>query len=258
MLAEERRDQIKSLLKNFDSLSIQSLSQKFKVSPSTIRRDLQKLERKKILRRTHGGAVNFKTIKNELDFSVKKDINVEEKKKIGILASELVEDGDSLFIESGSTSIYLSYNLGNKKNLTIVTNSCEIGLAANAANPKAKIFLTGGYLKPDTHSLIGHMADTSIRNFKIEKAFVGITALDPEEGITTVDHTEAYTKKMIIEASKLTIGLMDSSKFGKVCLNYVCSLQDLDIVVSSENLSKEGAKKIREMGIKIITGCGKL
>lgn len=251
MLAEERREQIQGLLKSYNSLSIKDLANKFSVSASTIRRDLQRLEKKKLLRRTHGGAVSSKLIKKELNFNMKKEVNVEDKKKIAILASDLISNGDTIFIESGSTCIQLCFNLANKRNLTIITNSCDIALAANMANPETKIFLTGGFMKPDTHSLIGHLAESSLQQFKIEKAFIGITAIDIKEGITTVDYTEAYTKRQIINAAKVSIGLADNSKFNKVCLNYVCPVEDVGMIVTDTNTDSALIERIREIGIQV-------
>ncbi|MCL5770660.1 MAG: DeoR/GlpR family DNA-binding transcription regulator [Actinobacteria bacterium] len=128
MLSEERREYISELLKEFGSVSIKDLSLKLGVSIATIRRDLDKLANKKLLKRTFGGAISHKIIKRELNFETKKDVNIEEKKKIALIASKYIENGDTIFIESGTTCVQLCFNLSNKKNLTIITNSPDIAI----------------------------------------------------------------------------------------------------------------------------------
>lgn len=252
MLSEERREKIKGLLESCDSLSIQNLAAKFEVSTSTIRRDLNRLAQKKVLRRTRGGAMSSNRVKMELNFEAKKTVNLEEKKEIGIIASKLINDGDIIFVESGTTCMQLCYNLADKKNLTIITNSCNIAITANRVNPEFKIFLTGGYFKPDTRSLIGHVADYSIENFTFEKAFIGITAIDLKEGITTVDYAEAHTKSLIIEKSHKAIGLVDSSKFGNICLNCVCPIKSIDTIVTNNNSDKDFISQIIKFGTEVL------
>ena len=252
MLSEERREIISELLKEFGSVSIKDLSLKFGLSVATIRRDLDMLADKKLLKRTFGGAISQKIIKRELNFETKKDVNIEQKKMIALIASKYVEDGDTIFIESGSTCIQLCFNLSNKNKLTIITNSPDIAIAANMANKESTIFLTGGLFKSDTHSLTGHLADENLKYFNFEKAFIGITAIDLKEGITTVDYQEAYTKKTIIDSAQKVIGLVDNSKFGKICLNSVCPVSSLDILITDDKVSFDAIEKIRQMGVIVI------
>lgn len=252
MLAEERRAYIKNLLERFNSVDISSLSKEIGVSVSTIRRDLDKLAKNKDIKRTRGGALSTKLIKSELNFNIKKEVNIREKKLIGLVAAKYVNNGDTIFIESGSTAVQMCLALGKVKELTVVTNSCDIAAALNSVNPETNIIITGGIMKLNTHSLIGPLADRAIKDFKFQKAFIGITGIDINSGITTVDFLEANTKRAIIDSSLAIYGLADFDKFGKVCLNFVCPITRVNTIITDNKTDRKYIDEISKMGIEVI------
>ena len=252
MLGEERREYIINLIKKIGSVSAIDIAKTLEVSETTIRRDLNKLAKKKLLRRTHGGAMSIIAVGQEMKFDIQKEKFIQEKKKISVAAAMLVEEGDVIFIEAGTTGLQTVLNITNKKKLTILTNSCDIATLLAKANPHYTIILSGGLLKIETRSLVGPMADNTIKNINVDKAFIGITGIDLEKGITTTDQIEAQTKRNIIDSAKKVIALCDHSKLGHVSVNFVAPLKKIDILITNSEADQDFLKKIKKLGIEVI------
>ena len=252
MLGEERREYIINLIKKIGSVSAIDIAKTLEVSETTIRRDLNKLAKKKLLRRTHGGAMSIIAVGLEMKFDIQKEKFIQEKKKISVAAAMLVEEGDVIFIEAGTTGLQTVLNITNKKKLTILTNSCDIATLLAKANPHYTIILSGGLLKIETRSLVGPMADNAIKNINVDKAFIGITGIDLEKGITTTDQIEAQTKRNIIDSAKKVIALCDHSKLGHVSVNFVAPLKKIDILITNSEADQDFLKKIKKLGIEVI------
>ena len=252
MLGEERREYIINLIKKIGSVSAIDIAKTLEVSETTIRRDLNKLAKKKLLRRTHGGAMSIIAVGQEMKFDIQKEKFIQEKKKISVAAAMLVEEGDVIFIEAGTTGLQTVLNITNKKKLTILTNSCDIATLLAKANPHYTIILSGGLLKIETRSLVGPMADNAIKNINVDKAFIGITGIDLEKGITTTDQIEAQTKRNIIDSAKKVIALCDHSKLGHVSVNFVAPLKKIDILITDSEADQDFLKKIKKLGIEVI------
>ena len=252
MLGEERREYIINLIKKIGSVSAIDIAKTLEVSETTIRRDLNKLAKKKLLRRTHGGAMSIIAVGQEMKFDIQKEKFIQEKKKISMAAAMLVEEGDVIFIEAGTTGLQTVLNITNKKKLTILTNSCDIATLLAKANPHYTIILSGGLLKIETRSLVGPMADNAIKNINVDKAFIGITGIDLEKGITTTDQIEAQTKRNIIDSAKKVIALCDHSKLGHVSVNFVAPLKKIDILITDSEADQDFLKKIKKLDIEVI------
>lgn len=252
MLGEERREYILNIIKKTGSVKAIDIAKTLDVSETTIRRDLNKLAKKKLIRRTHGGAINTIPVGQEMKFDIQKEKFIKEKKKIALAASQLIEERDVILIESGTTGLQTALNITNKKNLTVITNSCDIAAMLGNTNPSYIIILSGGILKTDTHSLIGPIADTSIKNLNVDKAFIGITGIDIKKGITATDPIEAQTKKYIIESAKKVIALCDHSKLGHVSINFVAPLEKIDILITDSEADDKFINKVKELDIKVI------
>ena len=146
------------------------------------------------------------------------------------------------------TAVYLT----NRKNLTLITNSCDIAIMINKTNPEYKVILSGGILKTDTRSLIGPIADYAFGNLNVDKAFIGISGLDIQKGITAADQIEAKTKKEIIKCAKKVIALCDHSKIGHVSMNFVAPASTIDILITDSEADNDFLGKLRELEIEII------
>ena len=252
MLSEERRQYILNLINKTGGAKAADLAKIFKLSEITIRRDLDKLAKKGLLKRIHGGAIGIYSSGYELNFNIDEEEYIEEKKRIGLAASALVEEDDIILLEAGAASYYTAVNIINKKNLTVVTNSCDIAGLISGTNPHFKILLSGGILKPDTRSLIGPAADVTFRSTFVNKAFISIGGIDYYKGITASDLIEAQTKRNIINSAKQVIALFDHSKIERVEMNFVASIKSVNQVITGTESGAGFIDKIREAQIEAI------
>lgn len=253
MLGEERREYILNIVNKTGSVTAIDIAKTLGLSETTIRRDLNKLSKKGLIRRTHGGAINVLSVGQEMKFDIQKEKFIDEKKKIALAASALIEDGDVILIEAGTTGLQTALNITNKKNLTVVTNSCDIAVMLGKTNPGYTIILSGGILKTDTHSLVGPIAEETFKNICVDKAFIGISGLDLDKGITAADQIEAQTKKNIINCAKKVIAVCDHSKLGHISINFVAPVQKINILITDNEADSEFLQKIKELNIEIIT-----
>ena len=249
MLGEERREYILNLINRTGSINAIDIAKTLDISETTIRRDLNKLAKKGLVKRTYGGAINFDSVGYELKFEIQIEKFIDEKKKIALAAAELVEDNDVILIEAGTTGYQTALNIKNKKQLTVVTNSCDIAILLGKNHPHYNIILSGGILSTYTHSLVGPIADWAFNNVNVDKAFIGISGIDIKKGITSVDLAEAQTKKNIISSAKKVIALSDHSKIGHIAMNFVAPIKSIDVFITDSGADKNFLEKIRELGI---------
>ncbi len=252
MLGEERREYILNLINKTGSVKAIDLAKTLNISETTIRRDLNKLSKKGLARRTHGGAINRLSVGHEMKFDVQKEKFIEEKKRIALAAAALIEEEDVILIEAGTTGLQTALNITNKKKITVITNSCDIAVLLGKTNPQYTVILSGGILKNETHSLVGPIADSAFKSLFVDKAFIGISGLDLKKGITAADHIEAQTKKCIINSAKTVVALCDHSKLGNISMNFVAPVSDIDILITDTEADKEFLEKIKELDIEVI------
>jgi DeoR family fructose operon transcriptional repressor len=248
----ERKDQILDLITRKGRITVDELIEKFKVSGATIRRDLEFLEHQGLITRAHGGATSKSRVSLEADFFEEKEKFLEEKRRIGEEAAKLIEEGEVIFLEASTTVLQLARNLKNRRNLTVVTNSLDIACELEKSKG-INLILTGGNLKRKTHALIGPLAETTLSQMRLDKAFIGISALDISYGITTATMEEAKTRKDIIRASNKLIVLCDHSKFGKQNFAYVGPLELIDVLITDKGIPDEMRKEMERKGVEVRT-----
>jgi len=252
MLGEERREYILNIIKKTGSANAIDVAKTLGISETTIRRDLNKLSQKGLIKRTYGGAVSNTSVGQELKFDIQKEKFIDEKKRIALAASSMIEEGEVILIEAGTTGYQTALNITNKENLTIITNSCDIAMLLGSTNPGYTIILSGGLLNIDTHSLVGPIADYSFSNLNVDKAFIGISGISIEKGITSVNYIEAQTKKQIIKSAKQIIALCDHSKIGNVAMNYVAPVEVIDVLITDQSADRDFIEKLKELKITAI------
>lgn len=252
MLGEERRQYILNLINKTGSIKAIDIAKILAVSELTIRRDLDKLAKKELLKRTHGGAVNILSVGYEMKFDVQKEKYIDEKKRIALAASSLIEEGDVVLIEAGTTGYQTALNITNRAKLTIITNSCDLAVLLGKTNPDYKIVLSGGILNTDTRTLVGPIADFAFKTTFVDKAFIGITGIDLGKGITAADPIEAQTKKNIIACAKQVIALADHSKIGHVAMNYVAPVNIINTFITDGEADEDFIEKLKELDIRVI------
>ena len=247
---QDRIDKVMEILARKGYRSVSELSQDLEVSEMTIRRYLDKLERKNLIQRTHGGAYTGQEM-IEVDYRVRETVCKVEKEAIGRRAAALVRPGESIFIDAGSTTAFLAMALDDTKRLTVVTNSL---VAAQALGNKSMIetFLLGGKIHEATHSLIGTFAETTVRQFRFTKAFLGASGVDLAEGLTQSTIDEIPIKKIVAANSQEVIVLVDSTKFGKNVLALFLGLDSVDIIVTDKGIKDTDRRTLEEQGIRMI------
>ncbi len=243
----ERHKIILKLLSQENEVSVLDLSASLKVSSVTIRQDLRELEKQGLLKRVHGGAVLNKSdkISNRMIF------NYEEKIKIAQKAAEYVNDGETVFIESGSVNTLLAKELAKKKNITILTSNTYIARELRN-NKEISIIIMGGLYQHQSESLVGKLTRLCIEHVNFSKAFIGIDGFSPETGFTSKDMLRAETAYTIVKKSKKTFILTDSTKFDKIALTKICNPKDIDYLIS-DGISSENTKFLKKNNVKVIT-----
>ncbi|MBT2293502.1 DeoR/GlpR transcriptional regulator [Paenibacillus albidus] len=227
LFEEERKRRIVHYVEKHTRGSVQELSQEMGVSESTVRRDLKELEEGKLLKRTHGGAVSLQSVNFEAVFQDKEDRFLEEKQRIARKAVEMIQEGDAILLDGGTTTLHIARELRSFSNIKVITNSI---MALNELKDcrTIEVSITGGMLRPDTMAFVGPMTERSLEMVRVDKAFLGTNGLDLREGITTPNMLEAATKRKMIAVAKQSILLTDHSKIGQVSFCKVADLTEMD------------------------------
>jgi DeoR/GlpR family transcriptional regulator of sugar metabolism len=228
-----------------------ALTEMLGVTAATIRRDLQALEQEGVLIRSHGGAVSRASSTDfQLSYEALQRTNHAEKEAIACEAERLVLDGETLFLEGGSTVYELARCLQRRSRLTIVTNSPPI-VALLHSCPGITLMCTGGDLLRDTFFLAGVWAERVLNEIRVDKAFLGVTAIDPSYGVSAARQAEAQIKKILVKAARTRIGLADHSKFGKQSFAYVGPLTDFSILVTDSKTDPNYIQELRQAGVDV-------
>jgi len=230
--------------------SIVELSRDLGVSEATIRRDLLSLEEQKRIRRVHGGAVRVKFPRNEPIFREKEILNAAEKRKIAKLALSYIKTRDTIYLDGGSTVLGLAKLLASSNGLTIVTNS--LMAAAELMESGHKLILVGGEFRPLSRTIVGPLTATTLDKLSIDKAFLGTIGFTIEDGISTTDANEAYTKELVLQRARKVILMTDSSKLGTPSFAVSGKISDLDVLITDQGISAKFAKALKKKKITVV------
>lgn len=247
----ERRDSIIQILNKEGKVRVDELSEKFSVTTVTIRNDLDFLEKKGILHRTHGGALIRKNVYEDPTLEEKQKLHSEEKQRIGQKAIEMIEDGDSILLDSGTTTLEISRNIESKKNLTVMTNAIQIAMDLTSKSD-INVMLTGGTIRKESYSLVGPDAEKMISNYFFDKLFLGVDGLDIEHGLTTPNPMEAQLNRIMVQRAQKVIAVTDSSKFGRHSFSYICDLDVISSLITDKNITEEFERQLFKRNIEVI------
>lgn len=250
MFGEERKTQIISLLTKYGNVKVSDLSRIYNVSEVTIRKDLQELEEEGLVKRVHGGAVLNNSIKFEPTFSEKSDKFIHEKECIGEIASKLIKDGDTIALDTGTTTLQIAKKI-TAKDLTVVTNSLDIAYELSEKK-NIEVIVTGGLLRWETRAFVGPLTDAALKNIRVDKAFIGTNGISITYGLTTPNITEANTKKTIISVSQEVIAVCDHTKFNAVYFAKIADVEEIDMVITDSSLDKSIERQFEEYGIEVM------
>ncbi len=252
VFVDERRDRIYEMLVRKRKASVSDLSQEFHIGEATIRRDLSELEARGLVLRTHGGALIRDNASEEAPLRERETRNLEQKERIAQLTAQLIRNGETVMIDGGSTTLILARLLRAKHDLVIVTNSPALADEMVGANG-CQVIVTGGELREPTRSLVGPIAEQTIRQFRADRVILGMSSLMPDEGFFTVNSQEAEVKRTMMQCGKEIIVVMDSSKAGKVTFSVVSDFSTVDKLITDSGMSPEDIRRIEEKGVEVIT-----
>ena len=245
----ERRDEILQILGDREYVTVEEFSRLLSVSAVTIRTDLTSLEESGLLMRTHGGAMKS-SMKGEARLISNTMIENEmEKKAIAEKAASLIKPGNTIIIDSGSTTIHLIEHLKGK-NITVVTNNLLV-LEKLKSEDDIKIIALGGSLRRESMGTVGPLAEMAIKALNVDIYFMGAAAYN-RSSITSSDISESSLKRDMMDAADKVVFLADSSKFGKRAFSNICSWHDVDTFIS-DKMDGEFKKELEEMGVEVIS-----
>ena len=250
--ANSRRDGIWELLKERGNVSVSELSGIFATSEVTIRNDLSEMERLGLLRRVHGGAVSTKKAYYEMSLNDRMDVNKDEKMRIAKACAGIVRDGDTLMIDSGTTTRYLARELSELGNLTVVTNALLIAQEL-VYNRSVNVILLGGNFDPQFQYAYGNDAITQLHKYRADKTIISTDGIGAVHGLTTYHHHELDVSRLMIERSNEVIVVADHSKIGKEGFSNITGISSIDILVTNKcNGSNAELDAIAEKGILVM------
>ncbi|MFE5323950.1 DeoR/GlpR family DNA-binding transcription regulator [Paenibacillus sp. NPDC056579] len=257
LLGQERKEIILQTLLRDGKVKVIPMAEQLGVSTETIRRDLDALESEGKLQRVYGGAVRSGYEHGEPTFQQRTELHVDAKKKIGQRAAELIENGDTIALDVGTTMMELARSIVGKKNLTILTNSLPIASylsdALNHNRFTGKVIVLGGQLNPEQQSLTGPLCEQMMGQFYLNKAFLSIGGLSLAGGVTDYDMNEAYISRQFAGAAREVIVLADQSKVGVQAFTRIAPLDDVDIIVSDQEAPKDWNGLLEKKGILWLT-----
>jgi DeoR family transcriptional regulator of aga operon len=247
----ERRVIILDKLGSNGQVDVNSLSKELGVSEVTIRNDLTRLEQKNMLIRARGGAIKLDRVGIDFTLSDKNKKHLEEKKSIGLAAAELIEEGDTIILDSGTTTFEITKNLNKLADLTVITNALNIANQL-AEHKNANVIVPGGFLRKNSISLVGATAEKSFKNYFCDKLFLAVDGFSTTHGLSTPNVEEAHLNRIMIEVSKKVIVVTDSSKFLKRSFAFIAPISDVDVVVTDSGIPPEDQKKLENAGVQVI------
>jgi DeoR/GlpR family transcriptional regulator of sugar metabolism len=246
----ERQAQIRRLAKEKRQVTVTELSLVFGVSEATIRRDLEELDGQG-LQRTHGGAVWVEQAMKEPPIMQRITEQAENKRRIGLAAASLVKDGQTIFLGSGTTPLEIARQLPRDLHLTVISNSLAV-VNELADCPNIELVVIGGLFRHTELSMIGHPAEMVVREFRADKVFLGMRAIDIRQGFTNDYMPEILTDRAILAIGSEVIVVSDHTKFGRVSSVFVAPVTAAHIIITDSGISSEIADEIRARGTRLI------
>ncbi len=251
MFAEERRQHIVELIGRKKKVTVRELCERFGASSGTIRSDLDALEELDLLSRTHGGAISTAKTGFERKAIEREMKQQAEKSAIAAYALTLVEDGDTIALDTGTTTLQLARMLTHRQGLTVVTNDLAIAMLLET-NPGVTVLFIGGQIRRNFHCAVGPAALTALADIRVDKAFVAANGVSTEGGLSTPDIDTAQIKREWIRIADEVVLLCDSSKIGRTSFMRFANLQEVDLLVTDSHLPGGMKTLLEESGLQIV------
>ena len=250
VLPIERRNEILTKLTVEGKVVVGDLAQYYNVTEETIRRDLDKLEKDGLAKKTYGGAVKNDSLNVDLPFMVRKQTNVEGKMYIAGIIAGLINDGDYILLDSSTTALFTVKSIADKSNITLITNSIEILLEVPAKNDW-RIICTGGEFMKNGLSFAGRQAEEVIGEYNVDFAVLSCKGIDMQKGITDTRDYNAQIKKAFMKSAKKTYLAVDSTKFDKTSFVRFAEISDICAVITDVEPSEEWKEYFRTNDVEL-------
>ena len=247
----ERRQEIVDSVRQEGRVSVDELSSLYQVSTVTIRNDLNYLDKKGLLVRSRGGAVNNSKLIKELTINEKQTQNHPVKQAIGKLAADFIDNGDRIILDSGSTTEEITHHLHHYKDLTVMTNGLNI-LSRLSHIQDINLMMTGGTLRYTSQSFYGRQAEDSLKNYRFDRLFLAVDGFDIAAGLTTHFEQEASLNRYMCDISKQVIAVTDSSKFNRCGFHVICTFDQIDILITDNGIPEDYRQMLEKKGVEVI------
>jgi DeoR family transcriptional regulator of aga operon len=251
LLVAERRHRIVELLREHGKVTVEALAVRFATSAVTIRTDLAALEVSGALERTHGGAL-LRLDDDDQPIKVKRTLHHAEKVRIAKAAAALIQDGETVILDSGTTTAEIAKQIRKLEvqSINVITNALNIAALLTDV-PAVRLIMPGGILRPESNSLSGHMAEAALANLQADRLFLGADGLDPERGVMTPHLPEAQLNAKMIEISRQVIVVADSSKLMRRNISLIARVEQLHMIITDAGADPDVVAELRRRGVEV-------
>ncbi|TCP33559.1 transcriptional repressor AgaR [Sphingomonas sp. BK235] len=247
-----RRQQISAMVRERGSVQVAPLAERFGVSMQTIRKDLHFLAKRGVAERSYGGAIVADAVNviAEPAVEAKRAAHVDEKARIGALAAAMVRPGESVVLDSGTTTLQIAHHLPDDEEITVLTNDLDI-LCALARKERIRVVMLGGALRRRNRAFYGAQTEAALDDLHVDKLFLGVDGFDLERGITTHYEPEAMLNRKMVRAAQQVIAVTDQSKFGRVCLHRILNVAEIDDLVTDTSAPQGLQAAAERLGFRL-------
>ncbi len=250
MLNEERRRAILEILNRDGRVLVLDLARQFETSQVTIRKDLEALHAHGLIHRTHGGALPAREgALEDPTLREKEKLHHKEKLRIAAAAAWMVQEGQVVILDSGTTTTEIARALRKFRSLTIVTNA--VNIAAELSGTAVEVILTGGTLRKNSFSLVGPIAEETLHRLHADLLFLGVDGFDVHYGLSTPNLLEAKVNRVMVEIAKRKVVVCDASKFGRRSLSLIAPPSALDQVITDRGAPKADVRAMKKAGMEV-------
>lgn len=250
MFKSARQSRIRRLVEERGEVSVTELNEMLDVSEATIRRDLEQLAEEGWILRTHGGALRPEEAPAEPPIKSRMTENAQEKREIGRAAAGLVQEGQTVFLGSGSTVSEMAPHLLQMQGLTVITNSLPV--VNTLARSQIELIVIGGMFRSSEQSMVGHVAEQALHEFRADQAFMGIRGIDITYGLTSDYLPEAVTDRAVLSIASRCVIVADHSKFNRVSSVYLAPVAGVNMIVTDAQTNKNTVAALRDAGVEVL------
>ena len=250
MLIDERRQHILTLVQQDGRVLVGDLSRRLGISQITIRKDLDYLQSRGLVQRAHGGALLPQNgALFDPSFPEKQSRNSEEKRRIAAAAAGMVEEGQCIILDSGTTTTLIAQALKRFASLTVVTNA--INIAADLTGTNFEVILTGGTLRKNSYSLVGPLAEELLAEMHADVLFLGVDGFDVESGVTTPNVLESRVNRAMVRSAKRVVVVCDATKFSRRSFSRIVPVSAIHDVITDSRVPADISESLRAQGVSV-------